>query len=62
LRSTVVAHFEGGGVEVDGGSATMTKSLRMRTVVACSEAEVKAAACSGARIENGWWRRWRGDF
>jgi hypothetical protein len=58
---------EGGGVEVDGGSVTRTKSLRKRMAVACSEARVEstvcsrardeAAACSGARIEDGRWRR-----
>jgi hypothetical protein len=44
-----VARSEGGGVEVDDGSVTMTKSLRKRAAVARSEAEVEAAACSRAR-------------
>jgi hypothetical protein len=44
-----VAHSEGGGVEVDDGSVTMTKSLRKRTAVARSEAKVEAATCSRAR-------------
>jgi hypothetical protein len=35
-----VACSEGGGVEVDGGSVTMTKRLWKRTVAAHSEAEV----------------------
>jgi hypothetical protein len=59
-------HSEGGRVEVDSGSTTMTKSLRKRTVMACSEAGVEAVACSRARdeavacsragIEDGrWW-------
>jgi hypothetical protein len=43
-----VARSEGGGVEVDGGSTTMTKSLRKRTATTCSDAEVEATACSGA--------------
>jgi hypothetical protein len=69
LRSTAAARSEGGGVEVDNGGATMTKSLRKRTAVARSEAGVEAAACSTvgdeatacsrARIEDG---RWRGGF
>jgi hypothetical protein len=67
LRSTAVVHSEGGEAEVDGGSATMTKSLRKRTAAARFEAGVEAAACSGAgdeaaacfgaRIEDGRWRR-----
>jgi hypothetical protein len=44
----VVAHSEGGRVEVDGDSVTMIKSLRKRTVVARSEAGVEVVACSGA--------------
>jgi hypothetical protein len=48
----------------------MTKSLRKRTVAARSEAEVvvcsragdEATACSGARIEDGRWWRWRDGF
>jgi hypothetical protein len=63
-----VAHSKGGGVEVDLGSAIMTKSLRKRTVAARSEAGVEVAACFGAEdeaaacsevgIENSsWWRR-----
>jgi hypothetical protein len=61
-----VARSEGGGVEVDSGSVTMSKSLRKRTAVACSEAGVKAATCSEAGdeattcfragIEDGRWR------
>jgi hypothetical protein len=43
----VVARFKGGRVKVDGGSVTMTKSLRKRTAVACFEARVEAAVCSG---------------
>jgi hypothetical protein len=43
----VVARFKGGRVKVDGGSATMTKSLRKRTAVACFDARVEAAVCSG---------------
>jgi hypothetical protein len=43
----------GGGVEVDGDSTTMTKSLRKRTTVAHSETGVKAVACSGAGDEAG---------
>jgi hypothetical protein len=60
------ARSEGGRVEVDSGSATMTKSLRKRMVMACSEAGVEAVACSEARdeavacsragIEDGRWR------
>jgi hypothetical protein len=43
----------------------MTKSLRKRTAVACSEARVEVVVCSGtgdevtvcsgARIEDDWW-------
>jgi hypothetical protein len=65
-----VARFEGGRVEVDGGSVTMTKSLRKRTTTACSEAGVEAVACSRASdeavacsragIEDGRWRRHSG--
>jgi hypothetical protein len=46
-----VACFEGGGVEVDGSSVIMIKSLRKTTVVARSEAGVEAAACSGVGDE-----------
>jgi hypothetical protein len=49
------AHSEGGRVEVDGSSAIMTKSLRKRTTVARSEAEVEVAVCSGAGIKDGRW-------
>jgi hypothetical protein len=35
--------------------------LRKRTV-ACSGAGDEAAACSGTRIMDGKWRRWRDDF
>jgi hypothetical protein len=56
----VVVHSEGGGVEVDSGSMTMTKSLRKRTVEACSKAGVEVTVCSGAGIEDGRWR-WRRD-
>jgi hypothetical protein len=62
-----VACSEGGGVEVDGGGVTMTRSLRKRTAVARSEVGVEAAVCSGAGdeattcsgagIENGRWQR-----
>jgi hypothetical protein len=72
LRSTAAARFEGGGVEGDGDSTTMTKSLRKRIVAACSEARVEVAACSGvgdevapcsgAEIEDDMWRRRRGGF
>jgi hypothetical protein len=41
------AHSEGGRVEVDDDSVTMTRSLRKRTAVACSEGGVEAAVCSG---------------
>jgi hypothetical protein len=47
----VAARYEGGGVEVDGDSVTMTKRLRKRTVAARSEAGVEAVVCSGARDE-----------
>jgi hypothetical protein len=43
----VAARSEGGGVEVDSGSMTMTKSLRKRSAAACSEVRVEVAACSG---------------
>jgi hypothetical protein len=66
-RSIAEVKSEGGRVEVDNGSVTMTKSLRKRTAVArseagvkvaaCSEAGDEAAACSGAEIEDGRWRR-----
>jgi hypothetical protein len=42
---------EGGRVEVDDGSATMTKSLRKRMAVICSKVGVKAVACSIAEDE-----------
>jgi hypothetical protein len=68
----VVAHSEGGRVEVNGGSMTMTKSLRKRTAVAHFEAGVEATvcsgdrdeavACSGARIEGDRWRQRCGSF
>jgi hypothetical protein len=61
-RSMAVALSEGGGVEVDSDSVTMTKSLRKRMAAARSDAGVKAAACSGAKIKDSRWRRWRGDF
>jgi hypothetical protein len=64
-RLMVMAHFEVGGVEVNGGSTTMTKSLRMRMTTTRSEARVEAAvcskadddvvACSVAGIEDGRW-------
>jgi hypothetical protein len=67
-----VARSEGGGVEVDSGSATMSKSLRKRTAAAGSEARVKAATCSEAGdkattcfragMEDGRWRQWRDGF
>jgi hypothetical protein len=67
-----VARSEGGGVEVDSASVTMTSSLRKRTAVARSEAEVEAAACSragdeatalsGAGIEDGRWWWWHSGF
>jgi hypothetical protein len=72
LRSTVAACFEGGRVEVDSGSATMTKSLRKWTVAACSKAEVevvgcsrardKPVACSGAGIKDSRWQWQCGNF
>jgi hypothetical protein len=61
-RSTAVACSEGGEVEVDNDSAIMTKSFRKRKVVARSEAGPEVAACSGAGIEDGRWRWWRGSF
>jgi hypothetical protein len=67
LRSIAVACSEGGGVEVDGDSTTMTKSIGKRTVAArsearvevavCSRAEDEATVCSRAGIEDGRWRR-----
>jgi hypothetical protein len=64
--AAAVACSKGGRIKVDSGSVTMTKSLRKRTVAACSEAGVKAvvcsrvgdeaSACSGARVEDGRWR------
>jgi hypothetical protein len=47
----VAVRSEGGGVEVDGGSATMIKSLRKRTTVACFEVGVEAVA--SCRAEDG---------
>jgi hypothetical protein len=44
----VAACSEGGGGEVDGGSMTMTKSLRKRTAMTRSEGGVEAA-CSGGK-------------
>jgi hypothetical protein len=61
-RSMVVAYSDGGGVEVDSGSAIMTKSLRKRMVVARPEAGVEAAACSGTGVEDGRWRRRHSGF
>jgi hypothetical protein len=55
------ARSEGGRVEVDSGSVTMTKSLRKRTA-ACFMARDEAAGCSGAGIEDGKWRRRCGGF
>jgi hypothetical protein len=65
-----VARSKGGGVEVDGDSVIMIKSLRKTTAAARSEAGVEAAACSGVRdeaavcskagIEDG--RQWCGGF
>jgi hypothetical protein len=64
----VAARFVGGRVKVNGGSTTMTKTLRKRMSAACSEGGVKAAvcskdggmaaACSRVRIMDGRWR-WR---
>jgi hypothetical protein len=42
-KRTMAVRFEGGRVEVDG--------LRKRTMVARSEAELEAVACSGASDE-----------
>jgi hypothetical protein len=56
------AHSEGGGVEVDSDSATMTKSLRKSTAAAYSVAGAKVAACSGAGIEDSRWRWRHGSF
>jgi hypothetical protein len=53
---------KGDGVEVDNGNVTMTKSLRKRMAVACSEAGVKVVACSWAGIEDARWRRQRNGF
>jgi hypothetical protein len=71
-RSMTAACFEGGGVEVDSSSATMTKNLRKRMVAACSEAGLEAMTCSRAGdevvvhsragIEDGRWRRRRDGF
>jgi hypothetical protein len=68
----VVVRSEGGGVEVDGGGVTMTKSLRKRMAAARSKARVNTAACSGARVEaaacsrvgikDDGWRQWCGSF
>jgi hypothetical protein len=68
----VAARSEGDRVEVNSGNATMTKSLRKRMVVACSEAGVEAVACSGAAaeaavcsragIKDGKWQRRRCGF
>jgi hypothetical protein len=68
----VVMHSEGGRVEVNGGSVTMTKSLKKRTTVAHFEAGVEATACPGARdevvacsgagIEGDRWRQRCGSF
>jgi hypothetical protein len=68
----VAVRSEGGGVEVDGGSVTMTKSLTKRTAAARSEAGDKAAACSRdgdeastcsrVGIEDDRWRQRRGGF
>jgi hypothetical protein len=67
-RSTAATRSKGGRVEVDGGSATMTKSLRKRMAAARSEVGVEAetcsgdgeevATCSGARIMDGRWQWW----
>jgi hypothetical protein len=68
----VIAHSEGGGVEVDGGGVTMTKRLRNRMTVARSEAWVEVAACywvgdeavacSEAGIEDNRWQQWCDNF
>jgi hypothetical protein len=68
----VVVRSEGGGVEVDGGSVTMTKSLRKRMAAARSKARVNTAACFRARVEavvcsrvgikDGRWRQRCGSF
>jgi hypothetical protein len=68
----VVVCCEGGRVEVDGSSTTMTKSLRKRMAAAHSEARVEAVVCSragdeatvcsGAGIEDGRWQRWHNNF
>jgi hypothetical protein len=57
-----MVHFKGGGVEVEGGSATMTKSMRKRTAVARCEARVEATARSKVRVKDGRWRRRHGGF
>jgi hypothetical protein len=72
LRSMVAARSEGGGVEIDGCSVTMTKSLRKRTAAAHSEAGDEAAVCTGAGdevaacsragIEDDRWRRRHDGF
>jgi hypothetical protein len=48
---TAAARSKGGRVEVQGGSVTMTKSLRKRTVAAHSEAGVKVVVCYRVRDE-----------
>jgi hypothetical protein len=68
----VAVRSEGGGVEVNGGSVTMTKSLTKRMVAARSEAGDKEAACSRGGdeastcsrvgIEDDRWRQRRGGF
>jgi hypothetical protein len=59
---TVAVHSEGGGVKVDSGSITRTRSLRKRTVVARSEAGVEAVTCSEVGIKDGRCLRWCGGF
>jgi hypothetical protein len=59
------ARFEGGGVKVDSGGTTMTKSLKKSMaatrskvgaeVVVCSRARDEAAVCSRAGIKDGRW-------
>jgi hypothetical protein len=68
----VAARSEGGGVKVNGGIVTITKSLRKRATLAHSEGGVEVAACSGdgdeavvcsrARIIDDRWWWWRGSF
>jgi hypothetical protein len=58
----VVVRSEGGRVEVDNGNVAMTKSLRKRTVEACSKVGVEATVCSGAGIQDGRWRWQRNSF